>query len=88
MNLISLELIPFRNTDWNYLKQVSLPVLKILKAQRVPSTILASLIENTNGHLSEISVQHTTYENDNNLFIQSIYKNCPNLQYLKLLFNN
>src|SRR5207247_992756 len=45
-----------------------------------------SLIENTKGHLTEISV---LYEGDDNRrLVQAIYQYCPNLRYLKLSFNN
>ena len=60
-----------------------LPVLKILKVYNVQSKSLASLIENTNGYLTEIS----TNSDDNDL-IQAIYRNCSNLKYLKLSIKN
>ncbi|RIA85197.1 hypothetical protein C1645_831161 [Glomus cerebriforme] len=87
-NLISLDinLNLLGNVNWNYLGNVSLPLLKYLRAQQVPSNILTSLIENTKGKLIEISI---LYEGiDNKKLIQSIYQNCSNLKYLKLSFNN
>ncbi|POG60641.1 hypothetical protein GLOIN_2v1711548 [Rhizophagus irregularis DAOM 181602=DAOM 197198] len=88
VNLISLDISVSLSivTNWSNLERVSLPFLKILRAQLVPSKILTSLIENTKGHLTEISI---LYEGDDNRrLIQAIYQNCPNLIYLKLLFNN
>ena len=59
--------------------------MKFLKALRVPSKILANLIENTKGHLSEISIIHYYgVDVDNERLIKAIYQNCPNLKYLKL----
>ncbi|CAG8512728.1 11130_t:CDS:2 [Rhizophagus irregularis] len=61
-------------------------ILEILRTQQVPSKILANLIENTKGYLTEISI---CYEGvDNKRLIQAIYENCPNLKYLKLSFIN
>ena len=73
-------------SELNYLENLSLPILKILKAQRVPSEILANLIKNTKGHLSEISIPYNGIDDFDNkrLLIQAIYQNCPNLRYLKL----
>ncbi|RIA85199.1 hypothetical protein C1645_831163 [Glomus cerebriforme] len=88
VNLISLDICANLSilTNWNHLEKISLPFLKFLRAQFVPSKILTSLIENTKGHLTEISI---LYEGDDNKrLIQSIYENCPNLRYFKLLFNN
>ena len=59
-------------------------ILKILKANFVPSKFLARLIENTKGHLTEINIylQHVT---DNKMLIQTIYQNCSeNLKYLEV----
>src|SRR5204863_3398579 len=65
-------------------ENLSLPVLKILKAQLVPSKILANLIEHTKGYLTEISI-HLQYDADNNRLIQAIYQNsAENLKYLKI----
>ncbi|RIA86993.1 hypothetical protein C1645_778265, partial [Glomus cerebriforme] len=82
----SLTNIQPHYTNWGYLKNASLPNLKILRAQQVPSIILARLIENTKGHLAEISI---CYEGvDNRKLIQVIYQNCAHLKYLKLSFIN
>ncbi|RIA92891.1 hypothetical protein C1645_820084 [Glomus cerebriforme] len=86
-NLVSLEIFSSHHTDWSYLENVSLPSLTILKTQRVPSKYLAGLIENTERHLTEISIDREGDDNNKKL-IQAIYKNCPNILYLKLLFNN
>ncbi|RGB43403.1 hypothetical protein C1646_749788 [Rhizophagus diaphanus] len=88
VNLISLDinLNLLGNTNWNHLGKASLPLLKYLRAQQVPSKILTNLIENTKGHLIEISI---LYEGtDNRELIRAIYYNCQNLKYLKLSFNN
>jgi hypothetical protein len=87
LSLINFSLMKLPHyTNWNYLKNLSLPALKILRTQQVPSKILASLIENTRGYLTEISI---CYEGiDNKKLIQAIYQNCSNLKYLKLSFIN
>src|SRR6266496_3742757 len=56
VNLLSLEINMTNWNEFNNLENLSLPILKILKAQEVPFRILTNLIENTKGHLSEISV--------------------------------
>ncbi|PKK62774.1 hypothetical protein RhiirC2_789866 [Rhizophagus irregularis] len=91
INLVSLDLsylthlrsMPY---NWYHLKNASLPLLKFLKANYIPSKILASIIENTKGHLIEISIHHNNL--DDNHFIQAIYQNCPNLSYLNLALSN
>ncbi|RIA95090.1 hypothetical protein C1645_873039 [Glomus cerebriforme] len=89
VNLISLEINSFRNENWNHLESVSLPHLKFLKAREISSNNLASLIENTNGHLTEISICSLFINDvDNKRLIQIICKHCPNLKYLMLLFKN
>ncbi|CAB5367082.1 unnamed protein product [Rhizophagus irregularis] len=87
LSLINFSLMKLPHyTNWNNLKNISLPVLEILRTQQVPSKILANLIENTKGYLTEISI---CYEGvDNKRLIQAIYENCPNLKYLKLSFIN
>ncbi|POG83067.1 hypothetical protein GLOIN_2v1492656, partial [Rhizophagus irregularis DAOM 181602=DAOM 197198] len=74
---------------WNNLEDISLPSLQILKARSVPIKVLASLIENTSGYLTEIKIDRIRHDVINNKrIIQSIYLNCPMLKYLKLLFIN
>src|SRR5581483_3412585 len=61
VNLLSLEINMRLFTAWeesNYLENLSLPNLKFLKAQRVPSKPLANLIKNTKGHLLEINIYY------------------------------
>jgi hypothetical protein len=82
VNLVSLEIKASYNADWSHL-DVSLPLLKFLKVQNVPTNILISLIENTKGYLIEISIIYRTY-GDGRL-IQKIYQKCPNLSYFRLL---
>jgi hypothetical protein len=76
------------NLEWNCLKNLSLPYLQILKASCIPIRVLSELIENTNGTLFEISIDHYHNEVDNKRIIKVIYQNCPNLKYLKLLLIN
>jgi hypothetical protein len=90
VNLKRLELHDgFHYMPWNCLENLSLPFLQVLKATGIPVKALICLIENTNGLLIELKIEDTAYnEIDNKLFIQVIYKNCPNLRYLKLLVKN
>ncbi|PKY55997.1 hypothetical protein RhiirA4_475930 [Rhizophagus irregularis] len=84
VNLISLDinLSLVRDINWNHLEKLSLPLLKFLRTQKVPSRILSNIIENTKGYLTEISILYEGI-NDKKL-IPTIYHNCPNLKYLKL----
>ncbi|GBB94933.1 hypothetical protein RclHR1_24440002 [Rhizophagus clarus] len=84
-NLLSLEIniINFIKIDEvKHLENLSLPNLKILRTQRVPSKILVNLIENTIGNLYEINVYCDG--TNNKRLIQAIYQNCPYLRYLRL----
>ncbi|GBB88028.1 hypothetical protein RclHR1_14550002 [Rhizophagus clarus] len=82
VNLLSLEINALGHKNWKHLENVSLPLLKFLKAHYVPSEILAGLIENTKGNLIEISIH--IQSTDEGRLIQAIYQNCRNLNYLKL----
>ncbi|GBB94114.1 hypothetical protein RclHR1_22950002 [Rhizophagus clarus] len=84
VDLVSLDLahIKFSYKNWYNLKKVSLPLLKFLKAQYIPPEILAGIIENTSGHLIEISIYHEDL--DDTRLIRAIYQNCLNLSYLNL----
>jgi hypothetical protein len=85
VNLKVLELDGNHYYLWNCLENLSLPFLQILKARGIPVEKLASLIENTSGHLIKISIDCIFYEDINNKrIIQAIYKKCPKLEYLKL----
>ncbi|RIA92238.1 hypothetical protein C1645_820923 [Glomus cerebriforme] len=91
VNLITLELDDdygnFRDITW--LENLSLPFLQILRASRVQIKALTSLIGNTNGSLIEIKIDYVSHDEINNKkLIQVIYQNCPNLEYLKLVFRN
>ncbi|GES74746.1 hypothetical protein GLOIN_2v1785437 [Rhizophagus clarus] len=89
INLKILELDCYYYYTWNCLINLSLPFLQILRAKRVPIKALASLIENTSGHLVEINVECINPDEfDNKRIIQAIYQHCPNLKYLKMLFKN
>ncbi|PKC70758.1 hypothetical protein RhiirA1_532484 [Rhizophagus irregularis] len=77
--------------DLNYFENISLPNLKILRTSRVRPIILTNLIENIKGNLTEISVLYDYHGDDSKMFIQAIYRKCPNLRYLRLsllLFRN
>jgi hypothetical protein len=98
LNLLSLEIDmmpiftksenPNLNNP-NYLKNLSLPILKILNAYFVPLNILVNLIENTTENLSEISIHcvNVMHYDGCKMLIQAIYQNCPNIKYLKLSLN-
>ncbi|EXX55692.1 uncharacterized protein OCT59_016964 [Rhizophagus irregularis] len=89
-NLLSLEFNITHTKCWDeldYLNDLSLPNLKILKTHRAPSKSLVNLIESTKGHLTEIDITYNDIDNER--LIQAIYQNCPNLRYLKIsLMNN
>ncbi|RGB37215.1 hypothetical protein C1646_757171 [Rhizophagus diaphanus] len=80
----------FRNMKLNYSKEnLSLPFLRILKSSDVPVNFLTNLIKSSNGYLVEINICYINnllvQKFDNNKIIQTIYKNCSNLKYLRLL---
>ncbi|GBC03365.1 hypothetical protein RclHR1_05090012 [Rhizophagus clarus] len=87
-NLKILELNGhFRDVAWDRLENLSLPYLQILKAKSIPIKFLINLIENTSGYLSEIKIDYIGHDEINNKrIIRVIYQNCPNLQYLNLMF--
>jgi hypothetical protein len=89
VNLISLDLtyMSYGHMYCDNLKNVSLPLLKFLKAKHFPSNILSSLIENTKGHLVEVSILYH-YIFDDGRLIKGIYQNCSNLSHLKLSLLN
>jgi hypothetical protein len=89
VNLKILELDNYFNDNWDCLKDLSLPLLQILRASRVPVKALTNLINNTNGYLTEIKIDCVPHnKSDNRIIIQAIYQNCPNLKYLKITFKN
>ncbi|CAB4439491.1 unnamed protein product [Rhizophagus irregularis] len=90
VNLKRLELNNrFHYMSWDCMKNLSLPLLQILKAEYVPTNVLENLIKNTNRSLIEININGGFINvNDNKIIIQVIYQNCPKLKYLKLLFRN
>ena len=84
INLDSYSNYHGMNFNQNHLENVSLPAsLKILKAQRVSTRSLISLIENTKGFLIEISIDHDNASDDDKkgLFKQFI-KTAPILNIL------
>jgi hypothetical protein len=89
LKILELDNDYYRILTGNYLENLSLHFLQILKASRVPVNTLTNIIENTNGHLIEIKIEYISHDGINNKrIIQAIYQNCPNLKYLKLLFRN
>ncbi|GBC01743.1 hypothetical protein RclHR1_04310004 [Rhizophagus clarus] len=83
-NLTSLSVRFYRKTNWDYMKNLSLPKLKFLSVISISTKTLANLIESTKGSLAEIDI-FNIYEDDyDNRYVQSIYQNCPNLRYLNL----
>ncbi|GBB99917.1 hypothetical protein RclHR1_03680012 [Rhizophagus clarus] len=90
VNLKKLELIDFYNrSSWKILENLTLPSLQILKAAQLPITALIPLIERTRGSLIEINIDDSRHNKVNNKrVLQAIYKNCPNLKYLKILLKN
>jgi hypothetical protein len=89
-NLLSLEIyLPEFIIDSDYFENISLPNLKTLRTRRVSPKMLANLIENTMGNLTEISVLYDDVDSKmSEMFIKAIYQNCPKLRYLHLSFVN
>jgi hypothetical protein len=88
-NLISLDIdFYYAAIDWEHLKNLSLPDLKFLTVNNMRVKDLASLINKTKGCLTEIKLDNSYdryYDDRHTLYVQSIYQNCPNLRYLKLI---
>ncbi|GBB94934.1 hypothetical protein RclHR1_24440003 [Rhizophagus clarus] len=82
VNLLSLEIYLPIFINRNDSENILLPNLKTLKTRVISLKILANIIKNTKGNLSEISIGY----NDNycKMLIQAIYQNCPKLKYLHL----
>ncbi|GES74361.1 hypothetical protein GLOIN_2v1787526 [Rhizophagus clarus] len=82
----------FSNMTLNSVEDLSIPFLRILKARDAPVKFLTNLIESSNGYLVEINIYYInillTQKIDNNKIIQTIYQNCSNLKYLRLLFKS
>ncbi|GBC04996.1 hypothetical protein RclHR1_00060009 [Rhizophagus clarus] len=77
-----LELIVF-----DFLEDMSLSSLQILKFDISHVKAFRNLIVNANGSLTEISLDNVSFhmEDDNKIIIETIYQSCPNLKYLKLM---
>jgi hypothetical protein len=89
LNRLELNAIGLSDTNWKCLDNLSLPFLQVLKARCIPINVLTTLIKNTSGHLTEIKIDYISHDEINNKsIIQAIYKNCPNLKYLKLLIRD
>jgi hypothetical protein len=86
VNLKILELYNSRVTS-NYVENLPLHSLQILKAKHVYIDVLERLIGNTSGFLTEIRIDGISHDEiKNKRIIQAIYQNCPKLKYLKLVF--
>ncbi|PKC64106.1 hypothetical protein RhiirA1_537273 [Rhizophagus irregularis] len=90
INLRILELYNNNHGACNCLEDISLPSLQILRVKHVPIKFLISLIENTSGHLVEISIFSYIDNNEinNKRIIQVIYQNSPKLKYLRLMLRS
>ncbi|PKY33124.1 hypothetical protein RhiirB3_451798 [Rhizophagus irregularis] len=86
VNLLSLEIKAPHDANWSHLEEISLPLLKFLKAHSIPSRVLTSLINNTKAHLIEISIFYQGI--DDGKLIKTICQSCPNLSYLRLSMYN
>jgi hypothetical protein len=64
---------------------LSFPHLETLNIGRFPIETVINIIENTTGHLIELSIEREYVENKK--LIQAIYQNCPKLKYLKMMFH-
>ncbi|PKY53283.1 hypothetical protein RhiirA4_471403 [Rhizophagus irregularis] len=90
---IKNSLVRHANTI-RYFKLTKQPTTNILSSfyysdSLIPAQALTDLIENTNGSLFKIKIEHSCKnEVENKRIIQAIYRNCPNLKYLKLLVRN
>ncbi|GBB94113.1 hypothetical protein RclHR1_22950001 [Rhizophagus clarus] len=87
VNLVSLDLryLFYNDINWDY--TISLPHLKFLYVKHISSGVLANIIENTNGYLSEIILDYY-HGDDGGRHIRAIYQHCSNLNYLKLSLQN
>ncbi|CAG8730982.1 17352_t:CDS:2, partial [Rhizophagus irregularis] len=89
INLKVLELEDRYFGEWNCLENLSLPFLQILRTSFISIKPLTNLIKNTNRSLIEIKIDGVIHDEiGNKNIIQAIYKNCPKLKYLKLMFRN
>jgi hypothetical protein len=97
VNLLSLEIKKLNYMNWNllnwndpnYLRNLSLPVLKFLAVYHAPLNVTVNLIKSTTESLSEISIRcdDVKHYDGYEMLIQAIYQNCPNIKYLKLILN-
>ncbi|RIA85002.1 hypothetical protein C1645_879587 [Glomus cerebriforme] len=92
-SFVNLKILELAGNDprenWNCLMNLRLPSLRILRSTYVSTMALISLIENTGGHLIEINIGNFfVHDFYNKRLIQIIYKNCPNLKYLRLVLRS
>ncbi|PKC57717.1 hypothetical protein RhiirA1_428287, partial [Rhizophagus irregularis] len=71
----------YANPNLNQLEEISLPALKILKANLSSHKILIRLIETANVQLTTIGISHDSLKEIDEIrrLTQTIYQNCPNL---------
>ncbi|PKC07017.1 hypothetical protein RhiirA5_500954 [Rhizophagus irregularis] len=76
----------YANPNLIQLEEISLPALKILKANLSSHKILIRLIETANVQLTTIGISHDSLKEIDEIrrLTQTIYQNCPNLRYIKL----
>ncbi|PKC03746.1 hypothetical protein RhiirA5_423307 [Rhizophagus irregularis] len=73
-----------RYTNWNVLKDLSLPHLQILKTSGIQHGILMNIIKNSGGNLIELKIDDFyPYDCDIGIIMHTISQSCPNLKYLK-----
>ncbi|EXX76175.1 uncharacterized protein OCT59_010121 [Rhizophagus irregularis] len=70
--------------------------LEILNIDYIKMNTVASMVENSGGHIKEILLKYYYYYyyrdndfyKDSLIFIRKIYENCPEIEYLSLLFSS
>jgi hypothetical protein len=89
LKILKVGYMKYYKSLQDHLAVASLPFLQVLNAAYLPTNILTSLIEKTKGYLKEISLSYLGYNDTNNKrLIQTIYQNCPNLKYFKLVISD
>uniref|UniRef100_U9UZ55 F-box associated domain-containing protein n=1 Tax=Rhizophagus irregularis (strain DAOM 181602 / DAOM 197198 / MUCL 43194) TaxID=747089 RepID=U9UZ55_RHIID len=101
---LELKIYGGTNMTWNYLENLSLPFLQILKAQRIPVEVLTNIIKNTNNNLIKIKIEEVSHcdlfdwgylfevltkSSPISLFkIKLQFDEAPTLESLKIFFDN
>ncbi|PKC06004.1 hypothetical protein RhiirA5_420176 [Rhizophagus irregularis] len=76
----------YMNWEFKWNQNLIFPHLEILKVSRFSIHTVINIIENTSGHLIEISIEKVYWNNET--IIQAIYQNCPKLKYLKMMLEH